>query len=429
MNAMPNGRLPPSVLDRLDRQLARTDEHLTADDSGAEHARQPVHTAYVAADHYHRDTHTNWGSQALALAERLGGLQRLCADLVQSAQADAVAGLVERKLNRQPVEDLRIDFEDGYVGRSDAQEDTDAARTAQEVAHALGTDDAPFAVGVRIKGMDRTARRRGIRTLDLFLAGLLEAVQLPAGLRITLPKVSATSQVSAMAEVCEALEQAHRLPPGRLRFEIQVETAQIILDEDGRSPIAMALRAGAGRVSALHFGTYDYTTGVGIAASHQRLDHPAALYAKRIMQVAVAGTGVELCDGSTNLVPVGTPEAIMAAIRHHAELVSKSLVDGFCQGWDLHPGQLLTRFIATFAFYREGLPRAIARLADYAERVPTDVLDEPATVQALARYLIDAIGCGAVDAHELGVELDVVQLRALASHSPTRIDPPTVPGP
>jgi len=64
------------------------------------------------------------------------------------------------------------------------------------------------------------------------------------------------------------------------------------------------LHAAAGRCAGLHFGTYDYTAALGISAAYQSLEHPAADHAKAVMQVAAAGTGVPVCDGSTNVLPV-----------------------------------------------------------------------------------------------------------------------------
>ena len=120
-------------------------------------------------------------------------------------------------------------------------------------------------------------------------------------------------------------------------------------------------------------------------------------HAKAVMQVAAAGTGVRLSDGSTNRLPVGDRAAVQAAWRLHARLVRRSLERGFYQGWDLHPAQLPSRYAACFAFYREGLPAAAARLRAYLERTGSGFLDEPATARALADFLVRAVDCGATD--------------------------------
>jgi hypothetical protein len=162
----------------------------------------------------------------------------------------------------------------------------------------------------------------------------------------------------------------------------------------------------------LHYGTYDYSAATGVAAPYQSLEHPVADYAKAVMQVAAAGTGVTLSDGSTNVVPVGSTEQIVAAWRLHARLVRRSLEHGYYQGWDLHPLHLVTRFAATYAFYREGWPSAAARLRAYLDRSAGATLDEPATAQAMAALLVRGLHCGALDEAEVqagcGLDLDAL---------------------
>jgi len=176
------------------------------------------------------------------------------------------------------------------------------------------------------------------------------------------------------------------------------------------------IHAAQGRCSGLHYGTYDYSAACGIAAEYQAMDHPVADHAKATMQVAAAGTGVHLSDGSTNRLPVGTADEVRAAWALHARLVDRSLRRGFYQGWDLHPAQLPTRYAATFAFYRRSFPSAAERIAAYSARTDSGFLDEPATARALASFLHRGLGCGALtdaEVHEhAGITPD--RLRALA---------------
>ena len=155
------------------------------------------------------------------------------------------------------------------------------------------------------------------------------------------------------------------------------------------------------RLTGLHYGTYDYSAFVGIAAAYQSLEHPVADHAKLVMQAAAAGTGVRLSDGSTNILPVGDADAVVGAWRTHHRLVRRSLEHGYYQGWDLHPAQLPTRFAATFAFYREGWAAAAARLRTYVDRQASGVLDEPATARALADFLLRGLDCGALSGAEV----------------------------
>ena len=119
------------------------------------------------------------------------------------------------------------------------------------------------------------------------------------------------------------------------------------------------------------------------------------------MQVAVAGTGVRLSDGSSNAAPRGSAEQVISAWQRHARLVRRSLQRGFYQGWDLHPAQLASRYAATFAFFRDGLPAACGRLRSIAGRTQGALLEEPATARALAGYLIRGLDCGAITQAEV----------------------------
>ncbi len=380
------GRLPEEVYTAADARLASADARVAALYPGALPGRQPVHTVYVPASQYRTRLVADWGKQAMRVFIEHADLLKLDPD---------VAERVRLKLLTEPIEDLRIDFEDGYGRVPDDTEDAAAVAAGQTLALTGGT---PFC-GIRFKSFEALTRRRGIRTLDLFLSGLLESGPLPPGFVVTLPKVTAVEQVSAAAEVLASLESAYSLSEGALRFEVQIETAQSIVDADGTLAVARIIHAASGRCSGLHYGTYDYSAGLGIAAAYQSMEHPAADLAKQLMQVSAAGTGVRLSDGSTNRLPLG--DALPSAWAEHLRLVRRSLERGFYQGWDLHPHQLPTRFAATYEFYRSGFSTAVSRLRAYADKVAGGVLDEPATAEALAVYLLRGLDCGALDEAEV----------------------------
>lgn len=417
MTRPPQAHLLDYVAHDLDRMLAGADAELESAYGGAVLGRQPVHTAYVPAHRLGPDTARQWGAQALACIEEFAPGPAELADATGLAPGVAaeVHPLVLAKLATQPVEDLRIDFEDGYGVRGDETEDAHARAAARSLATVLRDDAAPPFTGLRCKSLEKMTRRRAVRTLQMFLETLLEYDRpLPPGFVITLPKVTSAAQVSVMAVLCERLERAFGIGfPLRLCFEIQVETPQAIVGADGAATVARCVHAGAGRVLGLHYGTYDYSAALGIAAPYQSLEHPAADHAKAVMQVAAAGTDVRLSDGSTNVMPVGTRDEVLAAWRLHARLVRRSLERGFYQGWDLHPGQLVTRYAATYAFYRESLPLAAGRLRDAAERSASGQ-EEPATIRALADFVARALDCGALTEPELTATtgLDPHELRA-----------------
>ena len=395
----------------LDERLAAVDAALTAHFPGERAGRQPVHTVYVPADRFHAGLVGEYGVAATQVVdaheEALLGLLGGDRDLLDR---------VRDKLAREPVEDLRIDVEDGYGTRPDDEEDADVRRAAGALRSAIDAGTAPPYTGIRFKGFEAPTRARGVRSLVLFLGALVADGPLPAGFVVTLPKVTAVEQVEALVHTLGRLEGALGLGERALRFEIQVETPQSILGPDGTALVALMVHAAGGRCTGLHYGTYDYSAYCGVAAAHQSLEHPVADHAKAVMQAAAAGTGVRLSDGSTNVLPVGDADQVEAAWANHLRLVRRSLERGYYQGWDLHPAQLPTRFAATFGFYRDGLATATARLRTYVERRDSGVLDEPATARALADFLLRGLDCGALSDDEVaaGTGLDGDGLAVLA---------------
>jgi citrate lyase beta subunit len=389
----------------LTARLSEVDRLRAVRYPGGRGGRQPVHTCYVPASQVGPSTPRQWGEQALAAFDEHGF------DL-----SEDLAGRVRDKLRREPVEDLRIDFEDGYG--APAREDEDAEYAAGCLARWHAEGIAPFSSGLRIKSFDTPAlRERGIRTLDIFLGTLGDP---PPGFVITFPKVTAAEQVSVFAELLQVFEERLGWPLGSLRFEIQVETTQSIVDSSGRLPIPGFIAAGGARVTGLHFGTYDYTAACGLGAEQQHLAHHACDFARHVMQVSAAGTGVRLSDGSSNVLPVGDTPAVLHAWQVHYGLVRRSLEHGFFQGWDMHPAQLVTRYAAVFGYYRESLASDAQRLAAYAARTDGGILDEPATAQALSASLLRAVDCGAASAEEVThlTGLQLADLRAYHTRKP-----------
>jgi citrate lyase beta subunit len=380
--------LPEELYAELDRRLTPGDALRLARYPGEWPERQPVHTCYVPADAVVPKLAAGWGSAALdALDEH--GLPDLGLD---PALVEEVLPRVRYKLATEPVEDLRVDAEDGYC-RGAEHEDEDVLRAAATVAADIAAGVAPPSVGIRGKSLEASTRRRGVRSLDLFLG------QFRGGRAVvTLPKVTEVEQVAAFLPVLDALQAAHQVT---LDLELQIETPQAVIGPDGTATLARMVHVAGPRLIGLHYGTYDYSAALGIAAGYQASDHPAADFAKQLMQVAVATTGAHVVDGSTNVLPVGSREQVHAAWQLHARLVRRALHRGFYQGWDLHPAQLVTRYAATYAFFRAAVPAAAARLAAYLDRTDGGVLDEPATARALAGVLLRGLECGAVDEAEV----------------------------
>ncbi|HEU5219952.1 MAG TPA: hypothetical protein VFU23_14930, partial [Gemmatimonadales bacterium] len=393
------------------------------DHPGESPGRQPVHTVYGGAQLFAADSVPKLGAiartaldryapDAIALGAALG--------IADHAALTTIHQRVRAKLDREPVEDFRIDFEDGYGNRPDAEEDKHAGLVAAAVAEGLRNGTlAPF-MGIRIKPLNEELRARSIRTLELVMTALVKGGGLPERWLITVPKVTIVEQVTYFVDVLRRLEHRLGLGDRSLRFEVMVETPQIILDRTGRSLLPRLLDAADGRLSGTHFGTYDYTAGVNITAAYQRMRHPACDFAKHVMQVSFAGTDVWLSDGSTTVMPVpvyraaegGPPltpaqdaanrNSVHGAWRLHFDDVRHSLAGGFYQGWDLHPAQLVSRYAALYSFFLEGIDAAGARLRNFVGKAAQatlvgDVFDDAATGQGLLNYFLRALNSGAID--------------------------------
>jgi len=418
-----------------------------ADTSPAERSeRQPVHTVYGGAHLFSADTTSKLGAIALrTLREYAPDAATLAAAL--GLDRDLTARLYPRvveKLEREPVEDYRIDFEDGFGSRPDAEEDAAAAKAAAQVVAGMDAGSLPPAIGIRIKNLGAETRGRGLRTFELFLSTLVEKSggRLPQNFVVTLPKITAPDQVSALADACEGFESSHRLDRGTLRFEVMIETPESVFSRDGRVALPEFIARGGGRITAAHLGTYDYTASMGITAAYQSMLHPSCDFAKHVMQVSLAGTGLWLSDGATNVMPVAPHRApagaslsaseraanavaIHAAWKLHAGQVKHSLVGGFYQGWDLHPAQLPTRYAAVFAFFLEGLSPASERLKNFVQKAAQatlvgDVFDDAATGQGLLNYFLRALNCGAISENE-AVDMSGLSLAELRSRSFAKI--------
>jgi citrate lyase beta subunit len=331
---------------------------------------------------------------------------------------------VREKLGREPVEDFRIDFEDGYGNRPDAEEDGHAESAAVEVAKGMKAGSLPPFIGIRIKPFNEELRARSMRTLDIFVSTVLDQAggKLPDNFVVTLPKITTPEQVSALADIFDLLEKQNGLAAGSLKLEMMIETTQSIINHEGRINLPLLLEAARGRCMAAHFGTYDYTASCSITAAHQHMMHPSCDFAKHMMQVSFAGTGIWLSDGATNIMPVGPHRAgegspltqeqseenrsvVHRAWKLHYDHIQHSLVGGFYQGWDLHPAQFATRYAAVYAFFLESLDAASERLRNFVEKAAKatlvgDVFDDAATGQGLLNYFLRAINCGAVTQEE-----------------------------
>jgi hypothetical protein len=106
--------------------------------------RQPVHTVYGGAHLFKAEMSKRLGGLALRALNDFAPNAATLAYAVGSSRelSETVYPRVIEKLNREPVEDFRIDFEDGYGNRPDDEEDATALSAAAEVAKGLAAGHA-----------------------------------------------------------------------------------------------------------------------------------------------------------------------------------------------------------------------------------------------------------------------------------------------
>ena len=410
--------------------------------------RQPVHTVYGGAHLFMADTAQKLGRIALRSLEEYApdGAALGAALGLDPAVAARLYPRIADKLRREAVEDYRIDFEDGFGNRPDEEEDRVADAAADETAKGLLAGTLPPGLGIRIKPLSpeiKELRQRSLRTFDRFLARLVERAHgaLPPQFVVTLPKITTPDEVAALASACDAFEHSHGVTAGTVKIELMVETTQALVSPDGRFALPLLVAQGGGRVVGAHFGPYDYTAACHITAAQQDIRHPACDFARHLMLVSLAASGVRLSDGPTTIMPVAvhrvhraSPGAALSAVqrddntravhhawRTHAGNVRHALVNGFYQGWDLHPAQLPSRYAAVYAFFMEGLDAASERLRHFVRQsaqatLVGGVFDDAATGQGLLNYFLRAVNCGAMSeadavAHS-GLTLDELRGRS-----------------
>ncbi len=434
--------------------------------------RQPVHTVYGGAHLFSAKTAQALGKVALssihkfapdfssfAKAFQLSGhenlpktkaactnLEKKLAALTDPAKKQAepawicyqVYKKVIAKLENEPVEDFRIDFEDGFGIRSNEEEDETAKHTALEVAKGMKAKSLPPFIGIRIKPFTEEMKERGLRTLDIFLTTLLTKTKgkLPGNFVVMLPKVTIPEQVTALVQFMRLIEKEFGLKKNTLKMEMMVEQTQAIMDAEGKNPLRKFVLASKGRCIAMHFGTYDYTAANNITARYQTMIHPVCDFAHHMTKVALSHTGIWLSDGATNVMPVTihrgekltkaqekeNTESVHHAWREGYGHIRHSLYNGMYQGWDLNPAQLPMRYAAVFAFFLESYDEAVERLKAFMETTARatlvgDIFDDAATGQGLLNYFLRALNSGAISEEEVmatGLSLEEIRTRSFA---------------
>ena len=394
--------------------------------SASAQSRSPVHVVYGGAHLYSADTPQKLGKIALrSLQTYAGDIQEFAAAFGLDEDKKLLQTIYKKtvdKLTSEPVEDLRIDFEDGYGFRPNDEEDGDARRASSELAKAFAKKAVTPFCGFRIKSLAPETRERAVRTFNIFFETLLAKTKnkIPENFVVTLPKVSHRDEVAELCRRIARVEHDAHLSPGSIGIEIMIETPRAMLDEKGRVALGDLIATSNGRCKSAHFGAYDYTSALGISGAHQHLRHPACNFARQMMLLALSPLGIRLVDSVTTRMPVAqhkdaklTDEqksenrrSVHAGWREHFTNVSSSMANGFYQSWDLHPNQLVARYAAVNAFFLRSRDHDAARLRGFIEKstkanLTGHTFDDAASANGLLNFFRLGVDCGAFTAAEI----------------------------
>lgn len=424
----------------LGQKLFNQKLNITQTENGISVTNQPVHVVYGGADRFTAETAKKFGNLAIksldlyaanfvefSKAMWLNGCETLptyaedVADLefrlIENNEklmrenyhawfAWTIFNRVIEKLKREPIEDFRIDFEDGYGIRSDEEEDKHTIAAALELSK---TKNLPNC-GIRIKSFQYETYQRSIRTLTLFLTYLLQNTSgnLPENFVVTLPKISKVEEVDILCELLEAFENKYNLPSNSIKIEVMIETPESVLI------MRKLVETAQERCFSVHFGAYDFTASLGITASHQHLRHDSCNFVRQIMQIQLTPLHIRLSDSVTTEIPVPlhrgeklskleinqNKQSIHKAWRLHFNNVTKSQINGFYQSWDLHPAQLVARYAAVYSFFLESFELQSRRMKEFMNKLTKAAMtgnqfDDAASAQGLVNYFLRGINCGA----------------------------------
>ncbi len=390
--------------------LTKANQRFQSNYPGESTLKQPIHTLYLGAQHFNEQYLEGAGQEACRYFETylpdpdaINSIFKLQLDALESQQ---LYRLVKERLASTPIEDFRIDFEDGFGDRSDDEEDQAAIACAKAVRLNMRQPFFPDFFGIRIRAFTEDLRDRSARTAMLFMEHLLEAEQgVPKNFTFTLTKISVEEHIVYGAKLLAEIEKRFQLTAGSLKAEFMVETTQALMDENGRCPLKSFIEAGEGRIRGVHFGTYDFTAANKLLPFEQMMDHPVCDHAHFVMKTALHDTGVWLSDGATNVLPFeldgGAKHGVVDSWRLSFKHICHSLKKGLYQGWDLHPGQLPVRYLAFYYIFRKGLKQAAIRLSKYEKNERGTIADDAATAKVLRNFLLKGLHSGAFTKEEL----------------------------
>lgn len=394
---------------------------------------KPLHTLYGGAHLFRRDSLSKiqkimqrYRDTYLKSPESIAILLTTIEDMepgsIDPELFETLFSLLRNKIETMPIEDYRIDFEDGYGYHSDSDEDATAISSAQEAALAFTGNAIPPFFGFRIKSFSGKDRKRALNTLDLFLGAFLDksSGKLPDNFLITLPKIETLEEIESFNETLSEMEFRAGLKLGTLKTELMIEEPKLLYFRSGVSQLPEVLAVAGERCQGLHIGIYDYLSSFQVPSSFQTYTHPLVDDLRIRLLHVTHGTEVAVVDGVTNILPTEPHRksdltanemddnmgSVFYGWNAHYRHVTHSLKFGISQGWDIHPAQTIARYIAVYKHLLETKPSALDRMKRFSAIATKPnqsggVFDDAATVRGLLVYFKRALSLGIVSTEEL----------------------------
>lgn len=390
--------------------------------------RQPIHTFYGGAQLFKRDTFEKIRGISLGIfteycedSDRFREIFNLDSHPLQKSTTERVYHKILKKLETEAVEDYRIDFEDGFGYRKEEEEDEYAVSSAVEAAELFKEGTLPALFGIRIKPLSPGLAQRAVKTLELFISTFVakSGGKLPPVFIVTLPKVSKSEQLSILNDALHKLEAKLHLPKHSILTEVMIETPEIIAEKY----LAKIVQVGGNRLLGGHLGVYDLKSAFGVSGVFQQMQHPYCDYARTMMKIILGRSGIRCVDGVTNIMPVApnksTPasplpnhlrqeniKTVTNGWRESYKDIRHSLRMGFYQGWDVHPGQIVSRLAAVYSFFIEEYQTSAKRMQGFLVNsaqatLYKGVFDDAASGYGLLNFFRYGFECGAFDENDL----------------------------
>src|ERR1051326_7055013 len=109
--------LQPNDIETIITTLSEANRTFMRHYPGESNRRQAVHTVYGGAHLFRADSAQKLGVVALRSLDEYAPNAKMLGGAIGIDASEKIYGRITEKLRREPVEDFRLDFEDGYGNR------------------------------------------------------------------------------------------------------------------------------------------------------------------------------------------------------------------------------------------------------------------------------------------------------------------------